>query len=133
MYFTDFLCTYQIHNEDEDEDIQEDIYRCQLLQSFGLEEWDDDIINNETTVLYNKMKDIPQMVLVFEKIKSQEVYQIFITFLGDDNYTLFKLLFKFELFYATHAILCYYLARGENEIVDSNIIQDKINDLLRIL
>ena len=70
MYCTDFLCTYQIHNEDED--IQEDIYRCQLLQSFGLEEWDDDIINNETTVLYNKMKDIPQMVLVFEKIKSQE-------------------------------------------------------------
>ena len=131
MYCTDFLCTYQVHNEDED--IQEDIYRCQLLQSFGLEEWDDDIINNETTVLYNKMKDIPQMVLVFEKIKSQEVYQIFITFLGDDNYTLFKLLFKFELFYATHAILCYYLARGENEIVDSNILQDKINDLLRIL
>jgi hypothetical protein len=131
MYCTDFLCTYQVHNEDED--IQEDIYRCQLLQSFGLEEWDDDIINNETTVLYNKMKDIPQMVFVFEKIKSQEVYQIFITFLGDDNYTLFKLLFKFELFYATHAILCYYLARGENEIVDSNILQDKINDLLRIL
>lgn len=131
MYCTDFLCTYQIHNEDED--IQEDIYRCQLLQSFGLEEWDDNIINNETTVLYNKMKDIPQMVFVFEKIKSQEVYQIFITFLGDDNYTLFKLLFKFELFYATHAILCYYLARGENEIVDTNILQDKINDLLRIL
>lgn len=131
MYCTDFLCTYQIHNEDED--IQEDMYRSQLLQAFGLEEWDDDIINNETTVLYNKIKDIPQMLLVFEKIKSHENYQIFITFLGDDNYILFKLLFKFELFYATHAILCYYLARGENEIVDSNILQDKINDLLRIL
>jgi len=131
MYCTDFLCTYQIHNDDED--IQEDMYRSQLLQSFGLEEWNDDIINEETNVLYNKIKDVPQMVLVFEKIKSQEVYQFFLTFLGDDNYTLFKLLFKFELFYATHAILCYYLARGENEIVDSNILQDKINDLLRIL
>jgi len=131
MYCTNFLCTYQIHNDDED--IQEDMYRSQLLQSFGLEEWNDDIINEETNVLYNKIKDVPQMVLVFEKIKSQEVYQFFLTFLGDDNYTLFKLLFKFELFYATHAILCYYLARGENEIVDSNILQDKINDLLRIL
>jgi hypothetical protein len=131
MYCTDFLCTYQIHNDDED--IQEDMYRSQLLQSFGLEEWNDDIINEETNVLYNKIKDVPQMVLVFEKIKSQEDYQFFLTFLGDDNYTLFKLLFKFELFYATHAILCYYLARGENEIVDSNILQDKINDLLRIL
>jgi hypothetical protein len=131
MYCTDFICTYQIHNDDED--IQEDMYRSQLLQSFGLEEWNDDIINEETNVLYNKIKDVHQMVLVFEKIKSQEVYQFFLTFLGDDNYTLFKLLFKFELFYATHAILCYYLARGENEIVDSNILQDKINDLLRIL
>ena len=134
MYCTDFICTYQIHYDDQD--IQEDMYRCQLLQAFGLEEWNDDIINNETLVLFNKIKSVPQFLSVFEKIKSQEVYQFFLTFLGDDNYTLFKILFKFELFYATHALLCYYINNIENKNIleiDKILLDDKLNDLLRIL
>ena len=112
------------------------MYRCQLLQAFGLEEWNDDIINNETLVLFNKIKSVPQFLSVFEKIKSQEVYQFFLTFLGDDNYTLFKILFKFELFYATHALLCYYINNIENKNIleiDKILLDDKLNDLLRIL
>jgi hypothetical protein len=109
MYCTDFICTYQNH---EDEDEQEDIYRSQFLQAFELEEWDDDIINKMVAELFNKIKEMKEFEVIFEKLKNSKENMFFILMMGDDNLTLFKLLFKFELFHITHVILCSYFNKN---------------------
>ena len=109
MYCTDFICTYQNH---EDEDEQEDIYRSQFLQAFELEEWDDDIINKMVAELFDKIKEMKDFEVIFEKLKNSKENMFFILMMGDDNLTLFKLLFKFELFHITHCILCSYFNKN---------------------
>ena len=46
MYCSNFICTYlDYKSKDDEEYIQDQLYRSQFLQAFGLENWDDDIIN----------------------------------------------------------------------------------------
>jgi hypothetical protein len=109
MYCTDFICTYQNHK---DEDEQEDIYRCQFLQAFELEEWDDAIINKMVSELFDKIKNNKEFEVIFEKLKISKENMFFILMMGDDKLTLFKLLFKFEFFYITHSILCSFFNKN---------------------
>jgi hypothetical protein len=109
MYCTDFVCTYQNHD---DADEQEDIYRSQFLQAFGVNEWDDDIINNNVNELFNKIKDVKEFGVIFEKLKKSEDNILFLLMMGDDDITVFKLLFKFELFNITHTMLCNYFNKN---------------------
>ncbi len=109
MYCTDFICTYQ-HCDDEYE--QEDIYRCQFLQAFEMEEWDDDVINKKIDVLFNKIKDIKEFDVIFDKLLKSKNYVLFLWVMGQDKMTLFKLLFKYELFHMTHDMLCSYLNKN---------------------
>ena len=44
-YQTDFVCTYQIADDD-------DLYRSQFLQAFGIEDWNDNIIAIKTDALF---------------------------------------------------------------------------------
>ena len=53
MYETDFICTYQYIKEDD----SEIIYRSQLLQAFGLENFEEEKINSITEELYEKYKN----------------------------------------------------------------------------
>ena len=109
MYCTDFLCTYQ-HCQDEDE--QEDIYRSQFLQAFEMEEWDDDVINKKTEELFDKIKEKDEFNVIFEKLKNSKNYVLFLWVMGQDNLTLFRLLFKYELFHLTHDALCSYFNKN---------------------
>ena len=49
MYQTDFVCTYKLLKHDTD---QEQLYRLQFLQAFGLNGWQEDKINLMITDLY---------------------------------------------------------------------------------
>ena len=109
MYCTDFICTYQ-HCVDEYE--QEDIYRCQFLQAFEMEEWDDDVINKKIDDLFNKIKDMKEFDVIFDKLLKSKNYVLFLWVMGQDKLTLFKLLFKYELFHMTHDMLCSYLNKN---------------------
>ena len=109
MYCTDFICTYQ-HCDDEDE--QEDIYRSQFLQAFEMEEWDDDVINKKTEKLYDKIKDRDEFNVVFDKLKKSKNYVLFLWVMGQDSLTLFRLLFKYELFHLTHDALCGFFNKN---------------------
>ena len=123
MYCTDFICTYQNH---EDEDEQEDIYRSQFLQAFELEEWDDDIINKMVSELFDKIKEMKEFEVIFEKLKNSKENMFFILMMGDDNLTLFKLLFKFELFHITHFILCSYFNKNVLSLSTLEVAIDKL-------
>lgn len=109
MYIHNFVCTYKLH----DLDNQEDVYRMQMLQAFDLKEWDNDIIDKETKILYEKIKKTNHLQDIISKIKSSEKFSKFIAFIGEDDYDLFKILFIFDLFDVAHKCFCDIYNAGE--------------------
>ena len=123
MYNTEFLCTYK---QMDDGDDQEDMYRIQFLQAFGIEQWDDDIINDITNHLFKKLSTLEEMQTIISKCREFKDHTMFITMLGDDDLTVFKLLFKFELFDITHKCITEYTNEGK---ITSNTLTSMINNL----
>lgn len=97
MYETDFICTYQFIKEDDESDI---IYRSQLLQAFGLENFEEDKINNVTEELYEKYKDN----MYIKKILESDIMKIKDIF--PDKLTQFRMYFGYETFHLFHSLLC---------------------------
>ena len=112
MYVTDFVCTYNKHDLDD----QNTIYQEQFLQAFGVKEWNDDIINKSTTELYNSVKDNQDIKDILEKIKKNEKDSILMLILGSEDIDIFKSLFRFDLFDLTHRLLCTLLTTGKVDI-----------------
>lgn len=125
MYCADFICTYKlIENESE----SEHLYRIQFLQAFQSKAWDDTIINNKIEKLYDNIKHNNNINEIINNIKKSKNLEIMITLLGDDDLTLFKLLFKYELFDFTHKCICNIL-NNDNENVTSENKNILINNL----
>lgn len=112
MYITNFVCTYKLH----DDEVQEDMYRMQILQAFHLTSWDDDQINKETDRLYDLCNKTERFSELLDKLKKSTELQFIISIMGEnDNIVLFKCLFRFELFDLAHKYI-------------SNIIENKPYD-----
>lgn len=118
MYQSDFLCTYKLHSDDE----QEDFYRLQLLQAFGLEKWDDDHIENETAALFKKVSENNDFIEILNHVKNSDNYKMVFTLMGKDDYTLFKILFMYELFDLAHKCFC--------DILNDKIIKPENKNML---
>jgi len=122
MYQADFVCTYKLF-DDMDENDKEQMYRIQLLQAFDLTEWNDDIINNIIEELYfsislsgdfkdvftkaRRNKDINELLNIYNA-SNREIETDKIAIL-DENDIIFKMLFKFEYFDLTHRCIIDYL------------------------
>lgn len=102
MYNTDFVCTYKQH-DDEDQD---DIYRIQLLQVYNLHTWDDTVINNTITSIFNKYVDNLDMKDIVNKGRDSDKFSNIKTYIGDDDLTIFKGFFQFDLFHQIHLCIC---------------------------
>ena len=63
MYNTTFLCTYKLHD---DEDDQDTIYRHEYLYAFGLKEYDSDKIMKTLEYIYNKLEDNVDFIEILE-------------------------------------------------------------------
>ena len=117
MYCADFICTYKlIENESE----SEQLYRIQFLQAFQSKNWDDDIINDKIKYLYENIKDNTNIKDIINNIKKSKNLEMMITLLGDDELTLFKLLFKYELFDFTHKCICNILNNDNENVTNEN-------------
>ena len=117
MYCADFICTYKlIENESE----SEQLYRIQFLQAFESENWNDDIINDKMKTLYENIKDNTVINDIINNIKKSKNLEMMITLLGDDELTLFKLLFKYELFDFTHKCICNILNNDNENVTNEN-------------
>ena len=64
MYITDFICTYKRMDSDTD---KEYLYKIQMLQAFGLEQWDDRIIEQTINDLQLQIKDEEQFNALTKK------------------------------------------------------------------
>lgn len=109
MYQTDFICTYK--NIDDTIE-QEDLYRIQLLQAFGIERWDDEEVNAETEKLFSQLSSADEIKKIITKCREFPDHAMLINILGSDDLTVFRLLFKFELFDFMHKCIIEYLTTG---------------------
>ena len=66
FYDTTFICTYK----QADDDITDDLYRSQFLQSFKLEDWNDNLITEKTDLLFDIVEE--HFLDVFTEMKAVE-------------------------------------------------------------
>lgn len=124
-YCHDFICTYHLHDLED----QDDMYKCQMIQAFMIEDWYDDIVNKTVRNLYKEiisetnphyLENIAQMERIYEKLNgnlfpNKEQFKI------DKRLVLFQSLFGFDYFFKTHALICDFL---NNKIISSKLIDD---------
>ena len=122
MYCSDFLCTYKLHKEEE----SEDIYRLQFLQAFQLDNWDDDKIEKETQELFSRVKSLEDFKEIFDKLKQSDKFKFMFIIMGNDDYTLFKVLFMYDLFDLAHKCFCDILNNGIINIDNKNMLLNNI-------
>ena len=114
MYITDFVCTYQLHKEAE----TEHIYRVQLLQALGIDIWDDIKVESVMNELYNKLKENTNFHNIIHIAKTSKSLETIITILNCNDFDVFKMLFRYDLFDITHKCICDYL--NKNIILPEN-------------
>lgn len=101
MYNTHFVCTYKIHDA-EDEETQDIIYRYDYLSAFDLKEYDSDIIMKTLEEVYEKLKCDKDFVEILESHPR---------FVADKrNYEfVMQLMFSFDTLDLFHLCLIYLL------------------------
>lgn len=115
-YVTDFTCTYQ---RIQDPDESELLYKIQLLQAFGLDEFDETIINNTTEQLYEKYKDNKYIVGIISA-DIMEINKIFL-----DKATQFRIYFGYETFHMFHNLLCTIIKNVSTNDINYNKLINK--------
>ena len=114
MYNTHFLCTYKMHDVD-DEETQDIIYRYDYLSAFGLTEYDSDTIMKTLEEVYEKLKCDKDFVEILES------HPRFVV--DKKNYEfVMQLMFSFDTFDLFHSCLIYllYKYRLDEEGKDDN-------------
>lgn len=122
MYNTTFKCTYNLLNDENDENgVRDDLYRCQLLQAFNMNELDfetkfDTMLNyvNEYLLKTNKGS------IILNKIKEKSPFP----FEGME----IVVLFSYDYFYLTHNCLIDLLNDGDIKDENYNMLIQKIEN-----
>ena len=109
MYQTDFICTYK--NIDDGSE-QEDLYRIQLLQAFNIDMWNDKEVNSITEELFKEMSSANGMKEIIVKCREHPDHVMLVSMMGSDDLTIFRLLFKFELFDLMHRCIVEFKTTG---------------------
>ena len=117
MYCSDFICTYKLIEREID---SEHLYRIQFLQAFQSDKWDDNIINNKIKNLYENIKNNNNIKEIINNIKTSKNLEMLINIFGNDDLSLFNLLFKYELFDLTHMCICNILNKDNEDIINKN-------------
>lgn len=114
-YITDFKCTYNLIDYDEDSD---NLYRIQLLQAFDLKIFDDTIINDKINILYNEYKNNYYIKKLIEKIKENNI--------TNDDICAFMYYFSYDNFYNFHDLLTILI--NNNDYINSDNHHDNNDD-----
>lgn len=134
-YCDDFVCTYHMHDEED----QDDIYKCQIIQAFMIEDWYDDSVNKTVQTLYNEFTNEKNPHYIENKAQMERLYEkldgyLFPNSINNNNnnqttkerqFVLFQSLFGFDYFFKTHSLICNFL--NNNKIVSSEIIDEFVN------
>ena len=118
MYDTKVVCTYMDDdviletdgvNDDEQIFIRSCIYRQELLDIFGLEEFNESIINEELKQLYDKVKDHDGFKDVLtEDLLKKDLWTNDL----NDGLMGFMILYSYDFLYLMHPLICELLETG---------------------
>ena len=121
MYHADFICTYKLMDNLEE---QEKLYCIQLLQAFGLDTWDDDIVNTSLVELYLEMQEDINLQAILLKVSNIESLQLLINMASSETHSpldkqmvLFNLLFQYDYFDLFHRCIIDFMR--DNKIADA--------------
>jgi len=105
MYNTTFLCTYKLHD---DEDDQDTLYRHEYLYAFGLKEYDSEVIVATLDNIYQKLRDNNDFIEIVESHYhfSRE---------NKNHEVILQFLFSFHTFDLFHACLTYLLCYNNSD------------------
>ena len=106
-YDTNFRCKYRCKSDAE----QDDAYRSDMLRAFKLKEWDGNTISHTLDRLFDRLHQMPGASTLLDALRRK--YPQVQMLSGDDDRSLFQILFCFDLFDKTHAAICDLLEKGE--------------------
>ena len=113
MYNTTFLCTYKLHD---DEDDQDTIYRHEYLYAFGLKEYDSDKIMETLEYIYEKLKTNADFIEILESH-----YQYMSNNNNKNHEIVLQFLFSFHTFNLFHACLTHLLSDNISCVGDVDV------------
>jgi hypothetical protein len=116
-YDTSFICTYITLNDD-------DLYRSQFLQAFGLDVWNDNIITQRTDELFTLVEQ--HFIEAFNLLRSKSTRFTHIMLMMCERFTnenLFRILFVYDIFQYAHRCFCDIAIYG-------SVTKEHMNDLL---
>lgn len=123
MYNTEFVCTYKVFEELEDDEVNSDmLYQAQFLQVFGIIEYNSDEINAGLEQVKTKSDEVPEL-------KALILQHPYAGSDGGDIDTLLPLMFAYPLLDVFH--LCLIDAFKTGCISENN--RDKVIDAYKLL
>ena len=129
-YKCDFLCTYKLL-EDEEDDCANLCYQTQLLQALNMKNYDNFIITKNIEALYFFLKTnseiVGLLILLKEKYKNSTM-----TFFIENEMALFQLLFSYSYFDIFHKCLSQYL-REKTQTADLIINKKYFDELYNVI
>jgi hypothetical protein len=95
------LCTYKLITEDNEEEVglREILYKIQLLQTFNMEEFEEEKINNKIDKLFEIIKEEEFIKKIFEKHPYKETIY---------NDLIFRTLFSYDYLDLFHKCLYHF-------------------------
>jgi hypothetical protein len=97
-YNTKYVCTYS------QEDENDDPYRQDLLNIFGIQEFNEEIINNSLTILFHTLKQNERMLKCMKQLASRII--------SEDAEIGMVFLYSFGYMENTHICVCEFLETG---------------------
>ena len=102
-YSADFICTYNLMDNDDDRNI---MYQIQILQAFGMQKFDEGEISEKTLQLYHTLKDCDEVKEILEEgIKANPQMEM-------THVIMFMCLFSYQFFDLFHKCLIDYFTSG---------------------
>lgn len=116
MYNTNYKCTYHTIAQD----VDDHIYKKDMLGVFDVERFDSCIINSHIDTLYDKLKENDDLLACMTKAATM--------FLSEDPVIGLMIMFSFDFLFVTHPCICAYLENLEDKFKEKLLaLQERIN------
>jgi hypothetical protein len=130
MYNTKYICTYNDSdvfleseknqlNNDEKEFVTNALYRTDLLNIFGVEEFNEDVFDKIISELYTKIYIHKELSMFMERLAGR--------YMSIDKEFGLMILYSFDFLYLTHPCVCEFLEKGK---ISNNIMNTLKNAII---
>ena len=116
-YHADFICTYKLMDNDDDRNF---MYQIQILQAFGLRNFNEGEMSEKVLQLYNELKDCNEIQEILEEgVKANPQMKM-------TNEIMFMCLFSYQFFDLFHKCLIDYFTTG-------SILEESKRDMINMI